>query len=102
MRTLGLLMAGVGVAASLTSLPIGFFSSKCGLVAAKTSMLSSAFVAFAVIAGGFSALACDNCLDPKIHRLCLGATDYPSCMEEMKGDGATAANKEESASLDLE
>ena len=78
-----------------------FFSSECGLVAAKPSMLRSAFVAFAVIAGGLSALACDNCLDPKIHRLCLGATDYPSCVKEMKGVGATAANKEEPASLDI-
>ena len=94
-------MAGVGAAASLTTLPIGFFSSKCGLVAAKPSMLSSAFVAFAVVAGGFSALACDNCLDPKIHRLCLGATDYPSCVKEMKSVGATAAYKEEPASLDI-
>ena len=45
----------------------------------------------AVIAGSIPAFACDNCLDPKVHRLCLDAQDYPSCVEEMKG-------KEESAS----
>ena len=54
-------------------------------------MLRSALVAFAVTAGNLPALACDNCLDPKVHRLCLDAQDYPSCVEEMKG-------KEESAS----
>jgi hypothetical protein len=54
-------------------------------------MLRSALVAFAVIAGSLPAFACDNCLDPKVHRLCLDAQDYPSCVEEMKG-------KEESAS----
>ena len=65
-------------------------------------MLRSALVAFAVIAGSLPAFACDNCLDPKIHRLCLEATDYPSCVEEMKGDAAAAANKGGSASLDVD
>ena len=65
-------------------------------------MLRSALVSFAVIAGSLPAFACNNCLDPKIHRLCLDATDYPRCVEEMKGDDATAANKEESASLDVD
>ena len=59
-------------------------------------------LAAAVIAGSLPAFACDNCLDPAIHRLCLDAQDYPSCVEKMKGDDATAANKEESASLDIE
>ena len=49
-------------------------------------------LAAAVIAGSLPAFACDNCLDPKVHRLCLDATDYPSCVEEMKGEDATAAN----------
>ena len=48
-------------------------------------------LAVAVIAGSLPSFACDNRLDPKVHRLCLDATDYPSCVEEMKG-------KEESAS----
>ena len=56
-----------------------------------TPMLRSALVAFAVIACSLPSLACDNCLDPKINRLCLDAQDYPSCVVEMKG-------KEESAS----
>jgi len=54
-------------------------------------MLRSSLVALSVIAGSIPAFACDNCLDPKVHRLCLDAQDYPSCVEEMKG-------KEESAS----
>ena len=49
-------------------------------------------LAAAVIAGGLPAFACDNCLDPKVHRFCLDAQDYPSCVEEMKGKDATAAN----------
>ena len=48
-------------------------------------------LAAAVIAGSLPAFACDNCLDPKVHRLCLDAQDYPSCVERMKGDDATAA-----------
>ena len=48
-------------------------------------------LAAAVIAGSIPAFACDNCLHLKVHRLCLDAQDYPSCVEEMKG-------KEESAS----
>ena len=55
-------------------------------------------LAAAVIAGSLPAFACDNCLDPKIHRLCLDATDYPSCVEEMKGDAAAAAEQEQDAS----
>ena len=54
-------------------------------------MLRSALVTLSFIAGNLPALACDNCLDLKVHRLCLDAQDYPSCVEEMKG-------KEESAS----
>ena len=65
-------------------------------------MLRSTLVAFAVIAGSLPSFACDNCLDPKVHRLCLDATDYPSCVKEMKGYDATAANKEGSASLDVD
>ena len=65
-------------------------------------MLRSALVSFAVIAGSLPAFACNNCLDPKIHRLCLNATDYPRCVEEMKGEDATAANQDESASLDID
>ena len=49
----------------------------------------------AVIAGSIPAFACDNCLDPKVHRLCLDSQDYPSCVEEMKG-------KEESASWEAD
>jgi len=55
-------------------------------------------LAAAVIAGSLPAFACDNCLDPKIHRLCLDATDYPSCVEEMKGDAAAAAEQVQDAS----
>ena len=65
-------------------------------------MLRSALVALAVIAGSLPSFACETCLDPKIHRLCLEARDYPSCVKEMKGDDATAVNKEESASLDVD
>ena len=65
-------------------------------------MIRSALVAFSVIAGSLPEFACDNCLDPKVHRLCLDARDYPSCVEEIKGDDATAANKEGSASLDVD
>ena len=58
--------------------------------------------ALAVIAGSLPAFACDTCLDPKIHRLCLEASDYPSCVNEIEGDDATAANNEGSASLDVD
>ena len=54
--------------------------------------LRTALVALAVITGGLPSFACDNCLDPKVHRLCLDAQDYPSCVERMKGDDASAAN----------
>ena len=54
--------------------------------------LRTALVALAVITGGLPAFACDNCLDPKVHRLCLDAQDYPSCVERMKGDDASTAN----------
>ena len=54
-------------------------------------MLRSALVALAVIAGSLPSFACETCLDPKIHRLCLDAEDYPSCVEEIQ-------SKEESAS----
>ena len=48
-------------------------------------------LAAAVIAGSLPAFACDNCLDPKVHRLCLDAQDYPSCVEEMKGKAESAS-----------
>ncbi len=54
--------------------------------------LRTALVALAVITGGLPAFACDNCLDPKVHRLCLDALYYPSCVERMKGDDASTAN----------
>ena len=65
-------------------------------------MLRSALVALAVIAGSLPSFACETCLDPKIHRLCLESSDYPSCVSQIKDDDATAANKEESASLDVD
>ena len=69
-----------------------------GTNAAKPSMLRSALVAFAFTAGSLPAFACDNCLDPKVHRLCLDARDYPSCVEKMKGDAAVAAEQVQDAS----
>ena len=61
-------------------------------------MLRSALVALAVITGCLQAFACDNCLDPKVHRLCLDAQDYPSCVEKMKGDAGAAAEQLQDAS----
>ena len=62
-------------------------------------MLRSALVALAFIAGRLPSFACDNCLDPKVHRLCLDAQDYPSCVEKMKVDAATAANGDSQAEV---
>ena len=61
-------------------------------------MLRTALIALAVITGGLPAFACDNCLDPKVHRLCLDAQDYPSCVEKMKGDAGAAAEQLQDAS----
>ncbi len=60
--------------------------------------LRTALVALAVITGGLPSFACDNCLDPKVHRLCLDAQDYPSCVEKMKGDAGAAAEQLQDAS----
>ena len=73
-------------------------SNSVGTNAAKPLMFRSARVAFAVIAGSLPSFACDNCLDPKMHRLCLDATDYPRCIEKMKGDAAVAAEQVQDAS----